>query len=180
MKKILLMLIGVTLLSTALIGCGDKSGNGDSNKPEVSLENIFADVKETLGEDYYPDRDIDADELEAVYGVEMDDVEEFIAQSPMISVNIDTFIAIKAKDGESDDVKEDLDGYQEYLLDNSLMYPMNLAKVEASEVVQHGDYVFFIMLGAYDDRDDATDEERLTFAKAEVSKVKESINKYFK
>ena len=35
------------------------------------------------------------------------------------------------------------------------------------------------MLGKYDDRQEATEEERLEFAKAEVKKVEDIINKFF-
>ena len=36
---------------------------------------------------------------------------------------------------------------------------MNMAKVNSTKVVRHGDYVFFLMLGRYDDRLEATEEE---------------------
>ena len=29
-------------------------------------------------------------------------------------------------------------------------YPMNMTKLEASQVITHGDYVFFVMLGGAD------------------------------
>ena len=38
-----------------------------------------------------------------------------------------------------------------------MQYPMNLPKIQASEVKVYGDYVFFIMLGAADE--EGLDEE---------------------
>ncbi len=123
---------------------------------------------------------IEEDMLEAIYNIDMDNVEDYIAESPMITMNVDTFIAIKAKDGKLDDVVEDLEEYREFLVTEGFMYPMNVAKVQASEVVSYGDYAFFIMLGAMDEDMDASDEKRLEFAKEEVSKVKTVIENLFK
>ena len=174
MKKLLLSLVSVLLLITVLIGCGSKE-----KKSVVSLEVIHNAVKESLGEDYYPDMLLEEEMLEAIYGIDMDDVEDYIAESPMITMNVDTFIAIKAKDGKVDDVVEDLEEYRDFLINDGFMYPMNIAKVQASEVVSYGDYAFFIMLGAIDEDLDASDEKRLEFAKEEVSKVKTVIENLF-
>lgn len=179
MKKILLVLLTMTLLSTILVGCKNEVPKEDETL-NVSIKNIHEAVKKELGDNYFPDRDIEAAELEEFMNIDVENAEEFIAQSPMITMNVDTFIAIKAKDGMADDVEEDLIEYREFLNTDAFMYPMNLAKVAASEVVRHGDYVFFIMLGAYDEREEASDEERITFAKEEVNKVKEVINSFFK
>ena len=68
---------------------------------------------------------------------------------------------------------------EKLLINDSFQYPMNIAKVNAAKIVKHGDYVFFLMLGKYDDREEASDEERLEFAKEEVGKVENIINKFF-
>ena len=41
--------------------------------------------------------------------------------------------------------------YREYLLNDTMQYPMNVSKIQASQVIRHGDYVFFVMLGGPDD-----------------------------
>ena len=174
MKKLLLTIVSVLLLTSILVGCGSKE-----KKPEVSLEAIHGAVKDSLGKDYYPDMAIDKDMLEAIYGLDMDDIENYIAESPMITMNVDTFIAVKAKEGKIADVVEDLEEYRTFLINDGFMYPMNIAKVQASEVVSHNDYAFFIMLGAMDEDIDASEEERLDFAKDEVSKVKSVIAEFF-
>lgn len=179
MKKIIIILITILLGSAVLSGCSSQKPN-EGNVAEVSLENIHKAVKESLGEDYIPSRDMDESELVDMIDLDMDDIQEYIAQGPMMSTHVDTYISVKAKDGEADDVEEDLNEYREYLIENSLMYPMNIAKVNASEVVRHGDYVFFIMLGAFDDSNNSNEEQQLRFAKNEVNKVKETINKFFK
>lgn len=49
-----------------------------------------------------------------------------------------------------------------------MQYPMNLAKVEASEVLVLDNHVFFLMLGAFDENPDATEGSSLEFAKEQV------------
>lgn len=138
MKKLLLLLVSA-LLVISLGGCG-----GQKKNPEVSIKAIHAAVKESLGENYYPDMAIDEDMLEAIYGLDMGDIESFLAESPMITMNVDTLIVVKAKEGKLAKVVEDLEEYRDYLINDGFMYPMNIAKVQASEVVSYGDYPFLL------------------------------------
>lgn len=179
MKKIIGFFMAAIMVSTFLGGCGskDNESNGSTN---VDIKEIHEKVKNELGEDYFPDSEISNEQLKDQMEIDMDNVKEYIAESPMISVNIDMFIAMEAKEGKGEEVEADLNEYKEYMANNAMMYPMNIAKVSAAKVVRHGDYVFFIMLGKYDDRDDATEEEAFIFAKEEVKKVEDIINSFFK
>jgi hypothetical protein len=169
------MVLAIAILATLAVGCTPAKEN-----KVADLKEIHEAVKESLGEGYIPDRDMEKEELENIVGVSTDDMAEYIAQAPMISVNIDNFIAIKAKEGKADEIEKGLVDYKDYLIENSMQYPMNLAKVNAADVVRHGDYIFFLMLGKYDDRDDAREEEQLEFAQAEVRKVEDVIAEFFK
>ena len=68
-----------------------------------------------------------------------------------ISTFVETFIGVKAKEGKGDDVEKALTEYRERLVGDTMQYPMNVSKIQASQVVRHGDYVFFVMLGGPDD-----------------------------
>ena len=85
--------------------------------------------------------------------------EEAIAEISMMSVHVDTFVAIKAKEGQADAVEQKLTEYREYLLNDTLQYPMNIPKIQASQVVREGDYVFFVQLGHVEN--DMLDEDEL-------------------
>ncbi|MEG2857500.1 MAG: DUF4358 domain-containing protein, partial [Clostridia bacterium] len=112
--------------------------------------------------------------------VSSSDIVEFIAEQPMISANIDTFIAIKAKSGAGARVESALRKYKASLTSpEACMYPSNIPKAQASQVVRHGDYVFFIMLGASNPRDEVDETAQLAFAKSQVQKGVNAINKYF-
>lgn len=65
----------------------------------------------------------------------------------MISVHVETFVGIKAKEGKAGDVAKELEAYRKKQIEEAVQYPMNMTKLEASQVITHGDYVFFVMLG---------------------------------
>lgn len=175
MKKTIGLILIISILVTFGVGCAKDKNTGKV----VDLDKIHTAIKESLGEDYTSNRELELEELEGIVGVKGSDMESYIAEAPMISVGVDTFIAIKAKEGKADIIEEGLNKHRKYLVEDSMQYPMNIAKVNASEVIRHGDYIFFLMLGKYDDREEATDEERLEFAKGEIKKVEDVVNKFF-
>lgn len=179
MKKRIGLFLAIIMIGTLLAGCAPKK---DETKV-VDLNEVHNAVKESLGEEgYFPNRELTLEELESMTGIKGSDIEDYIAEAPMISVSIDTFIAIKAKEGKGETIEASLEDYRTNLVENSMQYPMNLPKVNAAKVVRHGDYVFFLMLGGIDpnmDNPDVTEEEMLEFAKGEIQKVEDAINKFF-
>ena len=145
---------------------------------EYSIKEVHTIIKNTYGEDYRPNVEIPRESLKDLFGINLDDIEEYIAEQPMISANIDTFIAIKAKSGKGEAVASALNTYKNSLLDGAMMYPSNMPKAQAAKVVRHGDYVFLVMLGAAGDME-ADEETQLSFAKAQVEKGTNAINNYF-
>lgn len=140
-RTVLLGLAGILIcMSTA---CGKKT----EVKPEVELGEVADAVKQAYGEEYLADTDVDSEFLASTYGVTDDMYEDYIAQIPMINVNIDTFIAVKCKEGKQQDVVEALKKYQEYIKNDALQYPTNAVKVQASRIIEKDGYVFFVMLG---------------------------------
>ena len=122
-------------------------------KPAEKVENIddklqaaYEAVKTTLGENYVPSAPIDSLQLKEIMGVDEALIDSVIAEGPMISVHIDTFIGIKAKEGKGEEVEKALNAYRDYLVNDSMQYPMNLSRVNASKVIRDGDYVFFTMV----------------------------------
>ena len=158
MKKIIsIMLILASLASFASCGNGgngndtsaDTSTSGtttgetsadstETNAPtsDVSAADIGKAVADEFGDEYVPDMDIDADILDATYGIKPEWYDDFFGQAPMINVNIDTFIAVKAKADKVSDVE----------------------KANACRVYTKGNYVFFIMLGYLTDEVESMDD----------------------
>lgn len=175
MKKLIGLLLAMTMMVVFIGGCTPKK----EEVKVVDLKAVHEAVKESLGEDYHPDFEMEFEMIENFTGIKEADLESYIAEMPMISMSVDTFMAMKAKEGKGDDVEAGLEKYRKYLVEESMQYPMNLAKVNAAKVVRHGDYVFFIMLGKYDERLDTTEEEQIEFAKLEIEKIEEVVNKFF-
>ncbi len=177
MKKKLVILTAVCALAVGMLaGCKSKESAG--SEPEV--KEILAAVQEAYGEDYLPDTDIDKETLEAGFGIDMSLVEDFAAQMPMISVHPDCVIIIKATEGNGETIEKALETYKESLLQAGMCYPANIAKTEASEVLREGDYAAFFLVGAPDDRLDATEEEALDFAKEQTQKAVDAFEGFFK
>lgn len=114
---------------------------------DVSAADIGKAVADEFGDEYIPDMDIPADYLDSTYGVKPEWYDDFFGQMPMISANIDTFIAVKAKADKVSDVEKALNDYADYYKNDAQKYPKDIAKVDACRVYTKGNYVFFIMLG---------------------------------
>lgn len=112
------------------------------------MEKLRAAVVETLGENYWPNFQISPEMLENTYGVSPELYEDYMGEMPMISTNVDTLIIIKAKEENMDAIEDALEAYREALVNDTMQYPMNLSKIQASRVERLGDYVCFVQLGA--------------------------------
>ena len=124
---------------------GTQTGNEDVSK---ALQNAKKAVTDALGENYWPDSEIPEEMLNDTYGVSADLYDAYLGESPMISVNIDTLLIIHAKDGKVEDVENALNSYRDHLVNDTMQYPMNLGKIQASRIERIGDYVCFVQLGA--------------------------------
>lgn len=177
MKRIVSIIMVVVLMATVMSGCAQE----EQAEANVDIYQVHNAIKEELGESYIPDMDMEIQEIVDLTGIDPEIVEDYIGQRPMISVNVDTFIAIEATEGNGDEAAQALESYRTYLVEESMQYPMNLPKINASKVVKYDDYVFFIMLGGVNDQiDDAEGEEAREFAEAETKRVEEVINGFFK
>ena len=159
MKKTLLsLLIGLLVLSGCAKAAYDKE----------DLDKVVLAIKEAYGENYYPSMAMDAALLEEIVKVKAEDVVEFFAEGPMMSFQVDTLIVIVAKDGKVEDVKNALEDYKYYLEHDAFNYPMNMPKVNASQVIVKGNIVAFVMLGKADERSEASEAEYASYAQAQV------------
>ena len=152
--------MAAALSVSALTGC---SGSGTSGNPagqettapeavkDISLDDLLSDIKNAYGENYIPNTEMDGQMLEDVIGLSPELYESYVEEAPMISTFVETFIGVKAKDGKGDETEAALTAYRDRLVGDTMQYPMNIAKIQASQVVRHGDYVFFVMLGAPSD-----------------------------
>ena len=157
-KTVLSLLIGLLILSGCAKAAYDKE----------DLDKVILAIKEVYGENYYPSSPMDKTLLEEIVKVKAEDVIDYYAEGPLMSMQVDTLIVIVAKEGKVQDVKKALEDYKYYLEHDAFNYPMNMPKVNASQVVVKGNIVAFVLLGKYDDRTEASEEEYADYAEAQV------------
>lgn len=156
-KQLAAVIMAASLALASLTGCSSPSAGKEPTSQEteaavsVSLDDVLNKVKEAYGEDYIPSTAMDEQMLNDIIGLSPELYESYVAEMPMISTFVETFIGVKAKEGQGDGVEKALTEYRDRLVNDTMQYPMNVSKIQASQVVRHGDYVFFVMLGGPDD-----------------------------
>lgn len=182
MKRILCALLTLCLM-LSLAACQKKEAK------TIDLNALHTEIKDTYGESYLPAEPMEGTDLNARYGLSDDMYTELIAEFPMISINVDEFVAVHAAEGRAEDVKAALEAYQKNLQENTMQYPMNIPKIQASQVISHGDYTFFVMLSFMEETngndgtastDEAvSEEEALKKAQQDNQPAIDIINRYF-
>ena len=168
------ILLGIALFTTLLMtGCiksdtqersvEDQAyvneGNGEEDavntlqtvakyKVTGTMDVLRSTVIQLLGENYWPDTLLSAEELAERVGISENMYESFLAEYQHTEAGIDTMILIEAKENEVETVEKCLNDYREVLLNIYEQQPQNEAKVFASriEVIDH--YVCYVQLGA--------------------------------
>ncbi len=102
---------------------------------------------DNMGENYWPNMAVTPEMLEGTFGVASDLYDDYFAEIPMMSTHVDTLLIIKAKSDKVEDVEKALNTYRENLVNDTMQYPMNLGKIQASRIERIGDYVCFVQLG---------------------------------
>ena len=177
MKKKLACMLLMSTLALSMTACGGKDNSGATSGTQQSttestaagqetgaaesttatqspkdaakaLQSAKKAVTDALGDNYWPDSEIPEEMLNETYGVSADLYDAYLGEAPMISVNVDTLLIIHAKDGKVEDVENALNAYRDNLVNNTMQYPMNLGKIQASRIECVGDYVCFVQLGA--------------------------------
>jgi hypothetical protein len=135
---------------------GESSAEQEETEEGWSAEmtSLRAAVVDALGDDYWPTMQMPAEYLEMTYGLTEDMYEDYMGEMPMMSVHVDTLLIVKPAEGQEDAVQEALQNYQADMIENSIQYPGNVGKVQASRVERVGNYVCFVLLGG-----DVTAEE---------------------
>ena len=176
-------LMGLLLVSVFMLSaCSGTTGNADN---EVKLDSQFLEksheaVKDAYGEDYIPSMPYELEQLKDIFGISVEDVDAFIAEGPMMSVHVDTFIAIRAKEGKGESIAAELEAYREKLIADTMQYPMNMSKINASTVYVVGDHVYCIMLGKINDNGNMSEEEALDYDKEQVKRAVDAIEELLK
>ena len=181
MKKTIALLTACALMLTlVLAGCAAK----EDAPPAGRLTETYEAVKAAYGDDYMPAYMLTSEEFTEQYGVDLDDVADYIAEQALISFHVDRFVGIVAKPDRAEAVYDALVQFRENAITQSIQYPVNMPRVHASQVVRVGDYVFFILLGAQIPMEihsgENVEENAKIFCEAENAKAVDAINSILK
>ena len=152
------------------------AGTQNSSDVAKALQGAKKAVTDALGDNYWPDSEIPEEMLNDTFGVSADLYDAYLGESPMISVNVDTLLIIHAKDGKVEEVENALNAYRDHLVNNTMQYPMNLGKIQASRIDRVGNYVCFVQLGADTSSvEDQGDEAVITYCQEQNELALEAI-----
>lgn len=175
MKK--LVIIGFVL--AMLMGCVEQS----TPTPDVSLEDIVEAIKAEYGDDFAPSLEYDEEWMQERLGIEKEWVDGFIGLGPMFTMSSDELIVIKASAGNIEKVLDAMREYQRFLKEESFQYPMNMPRVQNAMLESVGDYVVFVIAGAFfeypQDGSDWDEQEEIDFIRAEFQRGVDVFKSFF-
>ena len=159
---------------------GNNTGNTPAESTEPAQESrlmyLRDAVAEALGEDYWPDSVMEPEYVQDLYGLKPDMYEDIFVETPMIGTNVDTLIIVHAKKDRVEDVEKALNTYRESEINNTMQYPMNIGKVQASRIETIDNYVLFIQLGGSSvDAEEEGEEKVMELSREQNEKALEAI-----
>ena len=184
-NKIISVILSLVLALSLFVGCGkgDNTSGGDNMQNTTmassdTMKKVHEEIKSTYGEDYLATMNItDKTQVSEMFGVNEEDIDEFIVDVPMMSAHVDKFVAIKAKLGREQAVENALNAYLATEKENNTNYPANMPKINSAKVTRKGDVVYLTMLGRMHDNMDASESELMDFAREQVKKATDVIDR---
>lgn len=178
MKKLVLIFLSL-MTELSLAACGSKGKTDKNTTITATPAEIEQKIAEAIGSDnYLCDTDIDKDWLQNSYGLDLSKIDSYVAkQNAVSSVNLDTLILLKTKNGYADEAAKLLGDSFTQTVSYIRQYPFGTAKVLGARLYQIGDYVIYVIAGASYDGEDAEAEAKL--ADSEYAKIDEAIRGVF-
>ncbi|NMC56536.1 MAG: DUF4358 domain-containing protein [Eubacteriaceae bacterium] len=159
MKRILIavsIILMIILLPFSLISC---SKDTVSITKSVDLDVIMHDISDNV--DISMPTELDKQTLQQLFNLTPEQVGKYSGVFSMTMTSADTFIAIKAKDGDTSVIKE---AYNNRIVNIKSSFIKNInseyRKVKNAKIITKGDYVFLII-------------------SSNTKEVQDIINKYF-
>lgn len=124
------------------------SNEYQGKKEFPTLNELEEEVKELLGDKYWPEVNLSKEELAKATGITEDMYVDYLAQKQVLDAHIDTMIIIHAKEDYVGAIEQALEDYRKRIIEENKKYPQNLGKAEASRMETIDNYVCFVQLGA--------------------------------
>lgn len=142
------------------------------------MDDLKDAVVEILGENYWPDTLLSAEELAERTGISENMYDDYLAEYQRAEAGIDMMILISAKENEIETIEEYLNDYREILLKIYEQQPQNKAKVFASRIEIIDNYVCYVQLGAdISVLEDRGEDEMVSYCQQENERALDIIEK---
>lgn len=153
-------------------------GNNLENTPKI--DEVFNAVSTAYGEDFVATHKNDEVFMTEKLGIDMEKVDSFFCNTAEDTSSPDIFVGVKAKNSEDADIIEtSLKQYRDKIINNAKSDNSAIInKINNSEVVRHGDYVFLMTLG-HTDNNGTDGADSATFAKDQVKIAIDKIAEFF-
>lgn len=121
---------------------------GSKYKIVGPMDDLKDAVMDILGENYWPDTLLTAEELAERTGISANMYEDYLAEYQHTEAGIDMMILIKANENDIENVENYLNQYRDTLLKIYEQQPQNESKVYASRIEVIDTYICYVQLGA--------------------------------
>ena len=154
MKRIISLCLAAVMLLSA-VACGSKEPATPALKEGVTLQGLMDSISEEYG--FAMPAALDEMILTDLLDINPGDVEEYAGYISMVMVSSDNLIAVKAKEGKTEEIQGKLEARKDFEVRSFQQYlPDQYDKAQAGKVFAVGDYVFLVMV-AGEDGDPAAD-----------------------
>lgn len=113
-----------------------------------TLPELKDKVEDLLGDAYWPEVNLSAEELESLTGIDETMYVDFLAEKQVMDAHIDMLIVIHAKEDYVGQIEQAIENYRSSIIEANKNRPQNLGKAQASRMETIDDYVCFVQLGA--------------------------------
>lgn len=144
-KKILIILVVILIVVILGVGIYFILNNRSENK-SLDVELAGQTLANNTPFNEMATMDITIEELNTIYGINTENVEQVVGKMPMMNVQASMYILIQAKDGTVDTVRAELDEYAKQYEEQWSMYlPEQYELVQNRKVGTIGNTVYMII-----------------------------------
>lgn len=118
----------------------------------LDLQELKTEIENTGKYNEIASTDITKDNIEEIFNIKKEDVEEVIGKSPLVEIKSSMYAIVKVKDGMQEDIKEKFEVYskeKEKQWESFLAEQYDLVKNRKIGIV--GNYVYIIVSSSADD-----------------------------
>ncbi len=144
-KKILIILVVILIVVILGVGIYFILNNRSENK-SLDVELAGQTLANNTPFNEMATMDITIEELNTIYGINTENVEQVVGKMPMMNVQASMYVLIQAKDGTVDTVRAELDEYAKQYEEQWSMYlPEQYELVQNRKVGTIGNTVYMII-----------------------------------